>query len=200
VTPSSFNIFRDNLKDVSLRMREKMIESLPDVNLEDGESSANNESEDEEVVPLDFRTALLKTDEAGEQKVVIQAKPMHIKTAEEYLQTLEEEEEKAKAVMSNTSDAFFNAMRKDAFNDDDGAVILIDPGMDLDDKLKEIDLPCNLEERINNAYDAPFRPLPAKEKAPVIQKTYESDSEEPKEKLQSMKQAQQTFMSRSKAH
>jgi len=116
VTPSSFNIFRDNLKDVSLRMRAKMVESLPDVNLEDGESSAN-ESEEEEVVPLDFRTALMKADETGDQKVVIQAKPMHIKTAEEYLQSLEEEEEKAKAVLSNTSDAFFNAMRKDAFND-----------------------------------------------------------------------------------
>ena len=30
-----------------------------------------------------------------DQKVVIQAKPMHIKTAEEYLETLEEEEAKS---------------------------------------------------------------------------------------------------------
>lgn len=77
---------------------------------------------------------------------------------------------------------------------------MIDPGMNLDDRLREIDLPCNLEERINNAIDAPLKPSPAKEKAPAIHKTYESDSEEPKEKLQSIKQAQQTFMSRSKAH
>ena len=58
VSPSGFNIFRDNLKEMSNKMRAKMMESLPDVNFDD-ESSAG-ESDDEEVVPLDFRTKLLK--------------------------------------------------------------------------------------------------------------------------------------------
>ena len=52
--PSNFNIFRDNLKEVSLKMREKMIESLPDAKLD------TDTSDSEDIVPLDFRTALLK--------------------------------------------------------------------------------------------------------------------------------------------
>jgi len=54
-----------------------------------GESSADsNDDSGSEVVPLDFRTALLK----GENKIVIQAKPMTFKTPEEDLKELLEEE------------------------------------------------------------------------------------------------------------
>ena len=35
------------------------------------EQEKNNESDEEEVVPLDFRTALLKAEDGGDQKVVI---------------------------------------------------------------------------------------------------------------------------------
>jgi hypothetical protein len=51
------------------------------MNLDDITSNtSNSDSENEtEIVPLDFRTALIK----AEEKIVIQAKPLHFKTADE---------------------------------------------------------------------------------------------------------------------
>jgi len=56
------------------------------MNLDDITSNtSNSDSENEsEVVPLDFRTALIK----AEEKIVIQAKPLHFKSAEEDIQEL----------------------------------------------------------------------------------------------------------------
>jgi hypothetical protein len=80
-TPSTFNIFRDSLKTTSAKLTDKLIQSLPDMNLDDITSNtSNSDSENEtEVVPLDFRTALIK----AEEKIVIQAKPLHFKSADE---------------------------------------------------------------------------------------------------------------------
>jgi hypothetical protein len=179
VTPSSFNIFRDSLKVTSDKMRATMIESLPDVNFDDPESSAG-ESEDEEVVPLDFRTKLLK--ENFTEKVVIQAKPMHIKSNEEYLATIKQEEERDARMKAGSSEAFFEAMRKEAFEDTPD-VMLLDPDTELDAKLDAIDLPCNMEARINNAIDAPLKTQSSprsKARGPGNSKAYDSDSEKKK--------------------
>ena len=87
VNPSTFNIFRDSLKHTAAQLHEKLIASLPDMNLDEITSqSSNSDNEDNEVVPLDFRTALM----AGENKIVIQAKPLHFKTVEEDLKELEQ--------------------------------------------------------------------------------------------------------------
>jgi hypothetical protein len=188
VTPSGFNIFRDSLKATSDKMRAKMMESLPDVNFDDPESSAG-ESEDEEVVPLDFRTKLLK--ENYQEKVVIQAKPMHIKTNEEYLATIKEEEERDARMKAGSSEAFFEAMRKEAFEDTPD-VFLLDPDTELDAKLDAIDLPCNMEVRINNAIDAPLKSqVQAKTKAPSpgSSKAYDSDSNKKKPQNSNFREA-----------
>jgi hypothetical protein len=60
--------------------------SLPDMNLDEVTSNtSNSDSEHEnEVVPLDFRTAFFKR----EEKIVIQAKPLHFKTADEDLEDI----------------------------------------------------------------------------------------------------------------
>ncbi len=69
VNPSTFNIFRDSLKQTSKQLHEKLLASLPDMNLDEVTSNtSNSDSEHEnEVVPLDFRTALVK----AENKIVI---------------------------------------------------------------------------------------------------------------------------------
>jgi len=72
ITPSSFNIFRDSLRDASDRLLETLNDNLPDMNLQEIEESesereANGSGDDEDVLPLDFRTALVEKD----NKVVI---------------------------------------------------------------------------------------------------------------------------------
>lgn len=89
IIPSTFNIFRDSLKQHSNKLTETLNENLPDMNLQELESESESEISEEDVLPLDFRTALLEKD----QKVVIQAKPMHFKTAEEDLEDIRKEEE-----------------------------------------------------------------------------------------------------------
>lgn len=83
ITPSTFNVFRDSLKNASKEMERRLIENLPDMNLADitsGESSGGDgEDSDSEVVPLDFRTALAQSD----NKVMIQARPLKFKSLDE---------------------------------------------------------------------------------------------------------------------
>ena len=57
-TPSTFNIFRDSLSANTAAINKKMLENLPDMNLHEVMSDAD--SSDSEIVPLDFRTALVK--------------------------------------------------------------------------------------------------------------------------------------------
>lgn len=56
-TPSTFNIFRDSLRRNKEAIHKRMIENLPDMNLNDIDSDASGS--DSEIVPLDFRTAMI---------------------------------------------------------------------------------------------------------------------------------------------
>lgn len=58
MTPSSFNIFRDSLRKNTNEIHERMLENLPDLNNE-SESDASASDTDVEIVPLDFRTAMI---------------------------------------------------------------------------------------------------------------------------------------------
>jgi len=55
--PSTFNIFRDSLRKNKEAIHKRMIENLPDMNLNDIDSDASGS--DAEIVPLDFRTAMI---------------------------------------------------------------------------------------------------------------------------------------------
>ena len=68
ITPSSFNVMRDSLADTSAKLMETLQQNLPDLNLNESSTSG----EDDDVLPLDFRTTMLKE----EGRVVIQAKPL----------------------------------------------------------------------------------------------------------------------------
>jgi hypothetical protein len=76
ITPSSklplhylidFNIFRDSLRQTSEQLLKTLNENLPDMNLREIEldeerrlTEGEDGSDDEDVVPLDFRTALIE--------------------------------------------------------------------------------------------------------------------------------------------
>ena len=67
-TPSTFNIFRDSLSKNTEAINKRMIENLPNMNLHEVESDAD--SSDAEIVPLDFRTALVKDGVNGSKLVI----------------------------------------------------------------------------------------------------------------------------------
>lgn len=137
IHPSCFNIFRDSLRKTSASLQERLVGNLPDMNLDDVTSnSSNSESEQEnDVVPLDFRTALVK----AENKIVIQAKPLHFKSVEEDMQDLEQQEERKR---NGEQDEYLAAVNKEAFAEDDEQVMMIDPGMDADTIFGDVKLPC----------------------------------------------------------
>lgn len=87
---------------------------------------------------------------AGENKIVIQAKPLHFKTVEEDLRELELAERRKGGI-----DDFFESVRKEPFAQDDASVLMIDPGLDVDQIFGDVELPCNLSRRLNNTLDAP---------------------------------------------
>ena len=112
----------------------------------DESESERDEMSDADVLPLDFRTALIEED----NRVVIQAKPLSLK--------LDAKEEFLKNDPSKGGlDSYLEMVKKTAFKDDEGAAI-IDPGYDIKEKFEEIDLPCNNEQRINNTINAPLKP------------------------------------------
>lgn len=123
------------------------------MNLDDVTSnSSNSESEQEnDVVPLDFRTALVK----AENKIVIQAKPLHFKTVEEDLAEIEKQKEKE---TGNPRDEYLDAVKKEAFDEDDDQVLMIDPGMDTDEIFGDVKLPCEQVRRINNSTSSKLIP------------------------------------------
>jgi hypothetical protein len=165
VVPSTFNIFRDSLRHTSQLLQATLIENLPELNLNEV-SESESEADDEEVLPLDFRTAMLEKD----SRVVIQVKPLAFK---EYID--DEEQSKSKHV---GTDAYLERAKKEAFKEEEGA-IMIDPDINIKDKFRIIDLPCNKETRINNAFNAPVRQGLSGRRAkpvPVSGKTYESDA------------------------
>jgi hypothetical protein len=79
-------------------------------------------------------------------------------------------------------DSYLDAVKLEPFKDDN--VILIEPDINIKEKFDLIDLPCNKEQRINNAYNAPIRPQSAivKEKItkpspPQSFKQYDTDTD-----------------------
>lgn len=119
-------------------------------------NTSNSDSEHEnEVVPLDFRTALVKS----ENKIVIQAKPLYFKTFEEDIRDLELAEQRK----LNGEDEYLAAVKKEPFAEDDDQVLMIDPGMDTDLIFGDVRLPCEMIRRINNTLNARILPDEPKE-------------------------------------
>ena len=83
-TPSTFNIFRDSLRKNKDAIHRRMIENLPDMNLNDVDSAESGS--DSEIVPLDFRTAMINNG----TKLVIQAKPKEYISIEEEIRAIEQ--------------------------------------------------------------------------------------------------------------
>ena len=52
---------------------------------------------------------------------------------------------------------------------------MIDPGIDIETKFKQFQLPCDQEHRMNNAFNAPVKSKPSFSTG--NKKKYESDSE-----------------------
>ena len=156
-TPSTFNIFRDSLAKNKKLIHAKMLENLPDMNLNDIDSDA---SSDAEIVPLDFRTALINNG----TKLVIQAKPKEYLTIEQEFEAIEKGEfEKIAGPALDPDraigdlDEYLRSVHKEAFDEDDENVVLIDPGQAAEARYADISLPCDSEQRINNSMQAPVK-------------------------------------------
>lgn len=137
VTPSTFNIFRDSFKKTFTEMRDVLKANLPDMNLENTSESDDNE----EVVPLDFRTKLIGS--TGD--VVMQAKPLKIYNSEDeddesigdFLKKANMDPERR--ILGMTTEDYLREHRKEAFDDNDENVILIQPNTNIKEKLNEIE-------------------------------------------------------------
>jgi len=171
ITPSCFNIARDSLREASEQLHETLNAHLPDMNLKEIEETASEG--DEEVLPLDFRTALI----ADENRVVIQAKPLEFKT--------EFEDDKQGGPAGPSLESYLEMVRKEAFREDEGAIML-DPDINIKEKFEQVELPCDREQRINNTINAPIREsLPSsissgKKRGPRVPrstKTYDTDTD-----------------------
>jgi hypothetical protein len=140
VSPSTFNIFRDSFKKTFTEMRDTLKMNLPELNIENTSESDDNE----EVVPLDFRTKLMD----GTGDVVMQAKPLKIYNSadedgdEELIGDLIKKSKMSpeSKILNMTAADYLREHRKEAFNDDDEDVILIQPNINIKEKLMEIDL------------------------------------------------------------
>ena len=150
-----------------------MLKNLPDMNLDDIDSNASGS--DSEIVPLDFRTAMINNG----TKLVIQAKPKEYITIEQEMQAVEDgraSDVQGPALDPDRAigdlDTYLQSVRKEAFDVDDEDVVLIDPGMAATIRYDDIKLPCDQDLRINNSVSAPMKDSPAKaqkraQKAPV---------------------------------
>ena len=83
-TPSNFNIFRDSLRKNKELIHQRMLENLPDINL--NEIDSDGSGSDSEIVPLDFRTAVINNG----TKLVIQAKPKDFISLEQEMEAVEQ--------------------------------------------------------------------------------------------------------------
>lgn len=192
ITPSNFNIFRDSLKNHSDKLTATLVENLPDLNLKDVNDESKEPSEDEEVLPLDFRTAMLEE----QNKIIIQAKPLHLKTDNEFLEEVEREARRKEALKNipldqQPIDDYLEAVRLEGFKQDDKSVIMIEPDIDIKQKFDEVVLEFEKEARINNTLSARRRdpneivpqPPPApvqklKNAPPTQQKHYDTDTDQ----------------------
>lgn len=161
--PSTFNIFRDNLKVVNDRMHEEMCKNLPELNLNASESET-----DEDVLPLDFNTAMI----GKENKIVIQAKPLTLEKKFD-----EDDFKKLRNPTAMSLNAYLESARRDPFKEDEGAVN-IDPDINIREKFEKIKLPCDEARRLNNSFNAPIIEVKKKpsNRAPSHGKQYESDA------------------------
>lgn len=50
---------------------------------------------------------------------------------------------------------FLESVRKEPFAHDDASVLMIDPGIDVDQIFGQVELPCNKNRRLNNSLNAP---------------------------------------------
>jgi hypothetical protein len=113
----------------------------------------DNDDDDEEVLPLDFRTALIE----HENKVVIQAKPLQLKTDDELLREAAEIAPVTNDKEFESMESYLEAVKKEPFKPEESNVIMIDPDINIKEKFEQIDLACNMEQRINNTLNAPVR-------------------------------------------
>lgn len=172
INPSAFNIFRDSLKETSTELRNALKENLPDLNLNETTESDG----DDEVVPLDFRTKLMNTD----HDVVLQAKPLKLyKSDEDDNELIGDILRKSKVsdeskMLSMSSEDYLSKYKKEAFKDDDESVILIQPNLNIKEKLESIDLECNKASYMNNSINAPK----VKVKPPKVNKRFRQDEDD----------------------
>ncbi len=54
-------------------------------------------------------------------------------------------------------ESYLDAVKKEPFKPDETNVIMIDPDINIKEKFEQIDLACNMEQRINNTFNAPMR-------------------------------------------
>jgi hypothetical protein len=140
------------LKEHSDKLLQTLTENLPDMNLKEC-MEENKGSEEEEILPLDFRTAIIQES----NKVIIQAKPLSMKTDAEFLAEAEKDA-KRKAMYENIPldqrplDDYLEAVKLEDFKEDDKNVIMIEPDIDIKKKFEQVDLECNKDERINNTF------------------------------------------------
>ena len=172
ITPSTFNIFRDSFKDTFTQIRDTLKENLPDLNLDETTESDDNE----EVVPLDFRTKLMN----GQGDVVLQAKPLKVYNSDEDDGELigdiirNNKKNPESEALNMTTEDFLKEHRKEAFDENDESVILIKPNLGIKEKLEEIDLECNKNNYLNNTLNAPK----TKVKPPKVSKKFRQDEED----------------------
>ena len=155
------------------------------MNLSEIDSSGSSDQDSEtEVVPLDFRTALVTEG----NKIMIQAKPLHFKTVEEDLLDLELAEERKKKGLS-AEDDFFQKITRVPFQPSDKDVVLIDPGINTDEIFGDVELPCNLEPKLNNAVTAPKSARQRQVASPKLESTSRQEQK-------SLQQAERLFKAR----
>ena len=114
------------------------------------EISSSASEDEEEVLPLDFRTAMLKDG----NKIVIQAKP---------LQQNPEKNDEKKSGEPLTLNEYLDMVRMEPFKEEDGAIML-EPDINIKEVFDKFDLACNQENRINNTLNAPIRSADSKKK------------------------------------
>ena len=91
--------------------------------------------------------------------MVIQAKPLTLKTDEQLLrEATQHPEEEKKGSEFESMESYLEAVKKEPFKpEEDANVILIEPDINIKEKFEAIELACNSEQRINNTLNAPIR-------------------------------------------
>lgn len=143
ITPSNFNVLRDSLKVTSDKLIETLNQNLPDINLQE---SGTSQDEDEEVLPLDFRTALIES----EGRVVIQAKPLTNKfEMDDDVDLNNGNEIDVAGIKGAGLSSFLDAVHREPFKEDEGAVNL-DPDINIEEKFRKVLDDQDDEDRLNN--------------------------------------------------